>query len=312
MTICAILILHHFFKNKGDLQRDERYNGYLLFVSLGSIFVVHTLFEAYEQQGTGISLFYAVLSGMVMVGVNALVFLIHYNTCNILELRKQNEFFEYQLDLYSRHQKEQEENFQAIRRMRHDLRKDLLYIKELNLHNHGTELSHFLDERLDTVDKESKAVIHTNNLAVDALMNDKYRSALKSGIVFLTDIRIPPDLPFEGADLAILLGNLLDNAQEASERCESDRRFISVNMYFDARNLIIQIENGYDDTTLKNEAGKYKTRKKDVRNHGIGMDSIERVIEKYHGTIAISEEKHIFRTNIILYGKHDRKAEESA
>lgn len=307
VTICAILVLHHFFKDKKAADEDERYNGYLLFVSLGSIFVVHTIFESYEQQGTGISLFYAVLSGIVMIGVNALVFLIHYHTWNIFELKKKNELFEYQLNLYGKYQKEQEANFLEIRRMRHDLRKDLLFLKELNRCSREEEIARFLDERLQTADQESKAVIHTNNLAVDALINDKYQSALKAGIAFDTDIQIPADLPFKGADLAVLLGNLLDNAQEAAESCEKKNAYISVCLYLDSGNLIVYVENSYDGKVWKNRENKYITRKDDIQNHGIGMGSIERIVEKYKGTMELSDENYIFKVKIILYGMEQHK-----
>lgn len=306
MMICAILILHHIFKDKENADAGQKYYGYLLFVSLGSIFVVYSLFEAYEQQGTGISLLYAVLSGIVMVGVNALVFMIHYNTCRILELRKKNEFFMYQLNLYARHQKEQEENFLEIRRMRHDLRKDLLYIKELNRHERAEEIAKFLDDRLETANQESKAIIQTGHLAVDALINDKYRSARKAGIRFQTDIQIPAEMPFENTDLAILLGNLLDNAQEAAARCEEERRYISLSMYFDGQNLIMKLENSYDGVLIRDDHSRFVTRKKDTYNHGLGMGSIYQIVEKYNGVLNISEdseEKAVFRMTIIIYGK---------
>lgn len=306
-TICAILLLYRVFKDKANYDDDQRYQGYLLFVSLGSIFVVYTIFEAYEQQGTGISLFYAVLSGIVMVGVNALVFLIHYNTCRILELRKKNEFFLYQLNLYARHQKEQEENFLEIRRMRHDLRNTLLYIQELNRHDRAEEIAQFLKDRLEIVNQESKAIIQTGHLAVDALINDKYRSAGKEGIRFQTDIQIPAEMPFEGADLAILLGNLLDNGQEAAARCEEAGRYISVGMYFDGQNLIIRLENSYDGVVISRGRNRFATRKRDAYNHGLGMGSIYQVVEKYEGSIDISEGsegKDVFRMTIILYGKN--------
>lgn len=303
VMIGFILILRHFFKRKYRTV-DERYNAYLLFVSLGSIFVVHIIFQAYERQEVGIGLIYAISCGLVMMGVNALVYLIHYDTCKMIELRQEKEAFEYLVKQYSRRQKEQQENFLEERRLRHDFRKDLLYLRELAIHGQLDKITAFLGEHLQIIDRERETVIHTNNLAVDALVNDQYQAAARAGVRFDTDIRIPGELPFAGSDLCMILGNLLDNALEAAGKVEPPGGYLSVSIYYQDGNLILCVENSYAEAVRTDEKGNYLTGKSDPVNHGLGLDIVSKAVKKYNGTMDVRYDGKKFRVQIVLYENH--------
>ena len=77
------------------------------------------------------------------------------------------------------------------------------------------------------------------------LINAKFSLAQQFAIDFNIDIHIPIELPFSNADLSILLGNILDNAIEASSRLPESRRKIKIYICYDKNVLIITIINNY-------------------------------------------------------------------
>ena len=63
--------------------------------------------------------------------------------------------------------------------------------------------------------------------------------------------------------------------------------------------LILQIENSYKN--IVKSQGKLQTTKKEKQGHGIGLDSVREVSERYNGIIQIDYENNLFIVVVILY-----------
>ena len=81
-----------------------------------------------------------------------------------------------------------------------------------------------LDEDLTTVD----TVIKTGNAMTDAILNSKISLAKSKGIQVIADAHIPVKLRSSEIDLCCILGNLFDNAIEASLPLPEEKRLIRV------------------------------------------------------------------------------------
>lgn len=128
-----------------------------------------------------------------------------------------------------------------------------------------------------------------------------YSSAKFERIIFKTDICIPMIMPFKGADLSLILGNLLENAVEAAEKVE-ENRYINVKMKFDKNNLLLFVDNSYKGKLLKTRDNRLKSTKSDAENHGVGLASVYRAVAKYHGSVVIEDsEPGKFKIRIVLY-----------
>ena len=117
---------------------------------------------------------------------------------------------------------------------------------------------------------------------MDALVNYKYLLAVQKNIEMQVEICIPEELNVDTADLCIILGNLLDNAIEAAEKCEKEKR-IRLKILYGNRNIRIEIANTFDGEIHRMENGMYMTSKKDAKRHGIGLQSVQKSIDKYKG-----------------------------
>ena len=83
-----------------------------------------------------------------------------------------------------------------------------------------------LDEDLTTVD----TVIKTGNAMTDAILNSKISLARSKGIQVTADAHIPVRLKTGEIDLCCIIGNLFDNAIDASMQLPESQRLIRVYM----------------------------------------------------------------------------------
>ena len=101
-------------------------------------------------------------------------------------------------------------------------------------------------------------------------------------------------------NVSIILGNALDNAIEANEKIDDDKlRKISVQLRSGRGIFSIKITNPVDKNLMLSH-GKIKTSKVDVKNHGLGLASIEEIVKNNQGVIEYYCENQIFTLSIFL------------
>lgn len=107
------------------------------------------------------------------------------------------------------------------------------------------------------------------------------------------------EIPFEETDFVVILGNLLDNAIEAVEKCEASDRQIYLSMQCVNEMFILKIKNrSIAKPNVKNN--RFITDKEEKNNHGWGIESIKRVVDKYSGGIKFQYDENFFQTAIII------------
>lgn len=225
----------------------------------------------------------------------------------MLELKHTNSIFQLQFDLYHMHAKEQENTLIELRKARHDLKHQLVYLMELSEQKEYKQLEDYLKQLVGWEPLEGETIANTDNAMIDTLVNYKYRTILKSDILFHVKLEVPSSLPFEDADLCVILGNALDNAIEANLRGEVLEPYIDLKIKYNVGNLIIILKNAFDGKVERNQKGQILTRKKEIINHGIGIASMKKVVEKYHGFFDTKYENNDFCLKIILYSETNSK-----
>ena len=142
--------------------------------------------------------------------------------------------------------------------------------------------------------------VKTGNDTVDSLLNYKIQKANEVLNVVETKISIPQQLRLRSFDLNVLLGNLLDNAIDASMQTEDKKLNITIKLdkgvlFLNICNSCQKIADGRSDFL--------RTTKKDKANHGIGLNNVRRIVEKYHGDIAFLYENNSMETDVMMYIK---------
>ena len=147
----------------------------------------------------------------------------------LLSKRADKRIAAYQRELIDIHYREVDTMYRKMRGWRHDYRNHISVMKNLYRQGSLKELGEYLDmleSDLSTVD----TVIKTGNPMADAILNSKLNLALSKNIPVKATVHIPMRLMISELDLCVILGNLLDNAIEASLPLPEKDRMIRIYM----------------------------------------------------------------------------------
>ncbi len=135
--------------------------------------------------------------------------------------------------------------------------------------------------------------------AVDYLINSKIALAASRQIRVSTNIEFPRHTNIRSVDLVAILGNLLDNALDATENAEDSLRFINLTIRRINDMLVVKVENGCSAAPAFTD-GDLQTSKKDKSLHGWGLRSARIAADHYDGTIETEYSDYTFRAVVTL------------
>lgn len=104
-------------------------------------------------------------------------------------------------------------------------------------------------------------------------------------------------IPIEESDFVVLLGNLLDNAIEAVEKCSVENRIIELKIQQINDMFLLNIKNTNIFLPEKRK-DHFITTKKDKQGHGYGIQSSKYVVQKYGGEIDFTYDNSYFQVRI--------------
>lgn len=183
------------------------------------------------------------------------------------------------------------ENTQLLNEKYHDLKQMI-----------GALQGRITAEELERLDKSVSvygAQLHTGSEVLDVLLTEK-RMFCEKNNVRITTMVDGTSLGFvETLDLYALFSNAITNAIEAVSRLsEGMDRFIALSVSRSGQMILIHIENPCTDDLLFQDGLPVTSGDKDY--HGFGMKSMERVAEKYGGSLAATQCGGMFTLDILL------------
>lgn len=203
----------------------------------------------------------------------------------------------YQRELIETHYQEVDNMYRQIRGWRHDYRNHIQTMKAYAANGDLEAIKNYLDlldEDLTTVD----TVIKTGNPMTDAILNSKISLAKAKEIEVVVDAHIPVKLKSSEIDLCCIIGNLFDNAIEASMKLPSDKRLIRVYMDMKNTQLYISFTNFTAGKKMKKEGALFLSTKGE--GHGFGLIRIDAIVERLDGYINRNSEDGAFTTEILI------------
>lgn len=203
----------------------------------------------------------------------------------------------YQQELIETHYQEVDNMYQQMRGWRHDYRNHIQTMKAYAASGDWDAIRQYLDlldEDLTTVD----TVIKTGNPMTDAILNSKISLAKSKNIPVVADAHIPLKLRSSELDLCCIIGNLFDNAIEASLKLSEKERMIRVYMDMKNTQLYISFTNFTAQGKLKKKGNLFRSTKGE--GHGFGLVRIDAIVERLDGYISRNSEEGAFTTEILL------------
>lgn len=283
------MIANRFFIKNISVNKTLYAINFIVFVY--SFFNMLIIAEAFQQGET--NLYLIINMGCIILAV---LFLLHFikiaNEKNILEY--EYKMLEKQTDIQYKYYLEQEKKYNKTVQILHDVNKHITTIEQLYANGNIENANEYTRKIVETL-KPLIPTRYIGNPILDILLTDKKILANEKIIDF--DIKIDNiDINFvDSVDLITIFGNLLDNAIEACEYIDTQRKII-LELEQHREMLVIRIKNTYKDIKWKNgvpisEKGKER---------GIGLNNVKRCIEKYDGTINFKEKDNYFVVDIFL------------
>ena len=203
----------------------------------------------------------------------------------------------YQRELIETHYREVENMYRQIRGWRHDYRNHIQMMKVLAANGDMDALKAYLDE-LDTDLNTVDTVVKTGNPMADAILNSKISLARSRNIPTQVDAHIPVKLKMSELDLCCIIGNLFDNAMEASLALPEEKRMIRVYMDMKGTQLYISFTNFTAAKKLSKVGRGFKTSKGE--GHGFGLVRMDDIVSRYDGYLSRNSEDGAFTTEILI------------
>lgn len=272
---------------KGTYKIPWSYWLLLLFVPAGTIYISYTLFHLIKQQKES-SLAYAP-AFLLLLFINIIIFEVYEKIAHSLETEAENAIFEQQLELFTKQLEEQKKTYSAFRREQHDFVNQMIVIKNNIEREKTTQALATLDSLLHSCTEHAVVIAQSGNDVVDSILNYKYTIARQKEIDFKLNLFLPETLPFSQRDLSIILGNILDNAIEASQKAANP--FIEASLGIRKDYFVFVAKNSFHDRLLFDIHGNLITTKAHKHLHGYGLSSVQKAAEHYGGQIITEYDK---------------------
>ena len=239
---------------------------------------------------------------LIFVGEAALIYF--WQRYRTLLAERQKHFVEEQQVKAMKKRLEEAENFYgSIRKVRHEMKNHMANIKGLADAGQYVEIEKYV-QKMDETMQELEYKYVTGNAVTDVIINDKWRRAEKAGIRFDADFRYSGEIPV--FDLGIILNNLLDNAIEACEKLEPGKGFIRLSLKRKKQFLLLEVENSFDGNMPVREGESLPVTTKQnalpdiVTEHGIGLENVRDMAERYFGGVSIKVKGDVFHVTVML------------
>lgn len=230
-----------------------------------------------------------IMNSVYIIITSLFILMILYSFIKSQKLEGSNHELEHMLHMKGEQLETSKETIEIINIKCHDMKHQIAALR-------GQADPVVLDELEKAINLYDGAV-KTGNDALDILLAEKSLLCQNKNIRF-TCMADGKMLSFmRDVDIYSLFGNAIDNAMNAVEGLEEEKRTITISVKQSLGLVLIHIENYYNGS-LEFKDGVPVTTAQNKAYHGFGVRSIRRIAESYGGYIDINADNGIFRLNI--------------
>ena len=263
-----------------------------LFLFVSNMVLVHLELTLEERTSSFMIIFF-----IASFGIEIILFFLVIKIGDSYEQKQNNLLMEMHNKMLQKSLEETKQNFDLWKQSIHDYKNHMIILKQMAEDGRIEELQSYLEKENELM-KKNMFYIKTGNSVADTIINMKRNIAEKYNILFVVHENLSSDMEISDMDMGNMLGNLLDNAIEAS--IKEEEPYIDILIKQEKNFFLLNIKNKYTQISKK---GLVKTTKQDVVFHGIGLQSVKKIVKKYHGEINIEQENQEYIVNIIIPNK---------
>lgn len=183
----------------------------------------------------------------------------------------------------------------------HDIKNHLTLISTFASNGNTENIINYIGEIIETGALKPSPAVCDNEL-LNAIIAHYKMLFEKKNIKLNVDIRKNTVNTLSEQEITALFSNLLSNAYDSCSKYDDSYTDLSVCQKEDSTLIIINMINTCQTKPLFSKFGHLISSKKDNRNHGFGLKSIEKVLNNHNGNIQTYYDKNegLFHT-IILF-----------
>ncbi|EPY09873.1 ATP-binding protein [Paenibacillus alvei] len=239
---------------------------------------------------------YYFISAIGFLFLNVMIIYIFDSIIDKYKFMQEHTQLQHQMDYQDANYEKVVHSFKSIKRIIHDTNQQFLYIEECIKRN---ELAAAMEHIKTTLNKVEGAYqrVNTGNLVIDALITNTLNIGQANGIRIDTKLNLwSQEIHIDRYDLCVVIGNMLDNAIEASKKLTiAEDRYILIKIHSTESSLLIHILNH-----MENEVAHLHSQKPSPEFHGIGLTNIARICDKYGGHMTIETKHKVFNNMVLL------------
>lgn len=233
-----------------------------------------------------------------LLGVNIFVIILYDSLQATYEVEIEKRLLEEQNEAYLNQFELLEASELAVRRIKHDWRNHISVLYALIDQEDASKSKEYIKEILQDFESES-SYVQSGNLEIDSVLNLKLKEAEVKGIEVDVEIAVPEKLGMSAYDLTVILGNILDNAIEATEKAAEPRK-ISIRLKYVSGRLMLAVSNPFTGKLIKRN-NTFETTKADKKTHGFGLKLVQNTIDKYDGEMSVTICDNRFEITILMF-----------
>lgn len=260
-------------------------------ILVGSIQIFSELEEYEDLQIYGV---FAVMACCTLVVVTLMQIVVLSRNAYI---KKSNDMYKEHMALQKQHYEHMLLQYEELRKFRHDVKNHMLALNSMCTSEDNSQIKKYLSQLTNEVSSK-KPVEYTGNRELDAVIAPFVLEAESKNIKVQFKGRVSDNVAIDMFDMCTIISNLLNNAIEACEKIQEDKRIIEFEIAGYNSQIFISVSNSYDMESIINQKQKFITTKEDKQNHGIGLENVRRTVKKYDGDMRISQENERFIVTI--------------
>jgi hypothetical protein len=238
------------------------------------------------------AIFLAIINGGAIVVYNMAIALLLAQEENA-KLTQNNYLLTLQNIQYENLQQRIDEARQARHDVRHHAHMTLEYLRGGKL----SELEAYLEQYIDTL-PNSQPFNYCQHYETNALLGYFVQQAQHHGITMDVLVRFPEAIALPETTLAVILGNLLENAVDACKEITTGEKKITVRGMVSDGFVYFDISNNYTGALSKAKNGNYLTTKKNGK--GLGLQSVAHLVKLHDGVLEVETTDNVFRVSVML------------
>ena len=285
------LITERFFENDLGIELNNRY--WLFIIASLLVCIITSIVIFMDKTVSSFSL--SLVCGAFLL-VNIIISYLMDDLVKSSQKALENQALRDQVSSYEREIMLQNENMEALRSFRHDMKRHFAEISVLASTGEIEQIKNYVSAMENNL-VESRRLVDSGNTALDTVLNYMLQRAVDKKIQLNVKVVVPCNLNLSAYDMNIIFGNLLENAIEAQKDVKNPSIDLEINYLMDS--LVVEISN----RCLQKVIFKGRlpvTTKQSVREHGYGLKNVKKVLDKYISTLDFECSDERFTVKILM------------